>query len=484
MTDIHFLPAHEQAAKIALGEIGAVELLDHYLKRIGSYNGSLNAVIWMDGAGARARAVATDKALARGERLGPLAGVPMTIKESYNLVGSPSTWGNPAWKDHFPDRNALSVQRLLDSGANIFGKTNVPFMLADWQSFNDIYGTTNNPWDLTLTPGGSSGGSAAAMAAGLSGIEIGSDIGASIRNPAHYCGVCGHKPTYGIIPGHGQKPPGIVADSDIAVLGPIARSTKDLEIALDIMAGTGQPDSSAWALNLKPARHKKLSDFRIAVMTSAPGFDVDNDYQACLNDMADKLVASGASVSRTARPDIDIAQAYETYILLLRAATSGALSDDQLDRFRGIVADSSSEDKSYLTLMARAGTMPHKEWLRLNNERLLMGRKWAAFFNDFDVLICPAAAGPAFPQNQSGERQDRMIDINGNLQPSTDQMFWAGYSNMVDLPSTVIPVGKTPAGLPVGLQAVAAYGEDRTSLALCRLIEESFGGYTPPPGYD
>jgi amidase len=408
----------------------------------------------------------------------------MTIKESYNFVGSPSTWGNPAWKDHYPEKNALSVQRLLDAGVNIFGKTNVPFMLADWQSFNDIYGTTNNPWDVSRTPGGSSGGSAAALAAGLSGLETGSDIGASIRNPAHYCGVCGHKPTYGIIPGNGQKPPGIVADSDIAVLGPLARSAIDLEMALDVMAGAGSPMNGAWKLDLKPARHRRIEDFRIAVMTSAEGFDVDNDYQACLNDIASKLEAAGAKVSRTARPDISIAEAYEIYILLLRAATSGGLTDEQLERFRQIVAETETDDKSYLSLMARAGTLPHKEWLRINNERMLMGRKWASFFEDWDILICPAAAGPAFPQNQKGERQDRMIDINGNPQPSTDQMFWAGYSNMVDLPSTVIPAGITPGGLPVGLQAVAAYGEDKTSLALCQLIEQEFLQFTPPSGYD
>ena len=483
MTEVHFLPAYKQAAMIASGEIGAEELLDHYLGRIAKYNGEINAVIWMDETRARARARDADKARARGDVLGPLHGVPMTIKESFNFVGSPSTWGNPAWKDHYPDRNALSVQRLLDAGVNIFGKTNVPFMLADWQSFNDIYGTTNNPWDLSLTPGGSSGGSAAALAAGLSGIETGSDIGASIRNPAHYCGVCGHKPTYGIIPGHGQKPPGIVAENDIAVLGPLARSAVDLEIALDVMAGSGNPQNAAWTLKLKPARHRRIADFRIAVMTAAEGFDVDDDYQACLNDIADKLEKSGAKVSRDARPDIPIGYAYEIYILLLRAATSGALNDAQLERFRKIVATADPDDKSYLTLMARAGTLPHKEWLRVNNERCLMALKWQEFFTDYDILICPAAAGPAFPQNQKGERQDRMIDINGNLQPSTDQMFWAGYPNMVELPSTVIPAGFTRKGLPVGLQAVAAYGEDRTSLRLCQLIEETFGGFTPPPAY-
>lgn len=484
MTDIHYASAGEQARRIAAGKIGAEELLDHYLARIDRYNGAINAVIWRDEKGARKRARDADAARARGDVLGPLHGVPMTIKESYDMVGSPSTWGNPAWRENFPAQNSVAVQRLLDAGANIFGKTNVPFMLADWQSFNDIYGTTNNPWDLARTPGGSSGGSAAALAAGLTGIDAGSDIGASIRNPAHYCGVFGHKPTYGIIPGRGQRPPGIVAESDISVIGPLARSAFDLEIALDIMAGACAPRNAAWKLALKPARHRHLADFRVAVMTSAPGFDVDNDYQAALNGIADKLQAAGARVSREARPDIPLMDAWTCYILLLRAATSGALSEEQLARFRKITADADPEDKSYLTLMARAGTLSHKDWLRLNNDRHLMARKWQAFFGDWDILLCPTAAGPAFVQNQTGERQDRLIDINGTGQPSTDQLFWAGYSNMVDLPSTIMPAGITPSGLPVGLQAVAAFGEDRSSLRFCQLMEEAFGGFTPPPGYD
>ena len=483
ITEIHYASATAQAREIATGNIGAEELLDHYLARIDRYNGDVNAVIWQDEKGARKRAREADAARLRGDILGPLHGVPMTIKESYDFVGSPSTWGNPAWRENFPAQNAVAVQRLLDAGANIFGKTNVPFMLADWQSFNEIYGTTNNPWDLARIPGGSSGGSAAALAAGLTGMEAGSDIGASIRNPAHYCGVFGHKPSYGIIPGIGQRPPGIVAESDIAVLGPLARSAFDLELALDIMAGPTQPKNAAWKLQLAPARHRHLKDFRVALMTAAEGFDVDDDYQAALSSLGDRLEAAGARVSREARPDIPISDAYETYILLLRAATSTGLTESQLERFRAIAASAPADDKSYLTLMARAGTMPHKEWLRLHNERMKMAQKWQAFFEDWDILICPAAAGPAFPHNQKGERQDRMLDINGRPQPTTDQLFWAGYSNMVDLPSTVMPVGITPSGLPVGLQAVAAYGEDRSSLRFCQLIEEAFGGFAPPPGY-
>jgi amidase len=178
----------------------------------------------------------------------------MTIKESYDVVGMPTTWGLPELKDNIAKTNASAVQRLIDAGVVLFGKTNVPLMLADWQSYNAVYGTTNNPWDVGRTPGGSSGGSAAALAAGLTGIEAGSDIGASIRNPAHYCGVFGHKPTYGICPPRGQALPGRVAAPDISVIGPLARSAGDLAIALAAMAGptVSTASGTGWRCPLRP----------------------------------------------------------------------------------------------------------------------------------------------------------------------------------------------------------------------------------------
>src|SRR6202795_956107 len=214
-----FRSAKELAADIRKKKIGCLELLDLYLTRVEKHNPSLNAIIATDVESARKRARAADRALARKQVWAPLHGVPMTIKESYDVVGMPTTWGVPELKDNFPPRNALAVDRLLGAGVVLFGKTNVPIYLADYQSYNAIYGTTNNPWDLSRAPGGSSGGSAAALAAGLSGIEAGSDIGSSIRNPAHYCGVYGHKPTFGIVPQHGQTL-GQAAQTDINVLGP------------------------------------------------------------------------------------------------------------------------------------------------------------------------------------------------------------------------------------------------------------------------
>jgi len=234
--DPTFLSAKRQAALVRKGAIGARELLEHYIARIERLDGRLNAVVVRDFERARKRAAALDRDRAKGV-VGRLQGVPMTIKESFDIAGLPTTWGNPALKGHRAKADSVTVARYAAAGAVLFGKTNVPLNLADWQSFNAVYGTTGNPWDLLRVPGGSSGGSAAALAAGLTGMETGSDIGASIRNPAHYCGVFGHKPTYGICPQAGHMIFDNVDELDMAVVGPLARSAEDLAIGLDIMAG-------------------------------------------------------------------------------------------------------------------------------------------------------------------------------------------------------------------------------------------------------
>src|SRR5439155_23105546 len=237
----------------------------------------------------RKRARAADRALARRQAWGPLHGVPMTIKESYDVTGLPTTWGVPAYKGRIATRNAAAVDRRLGAGAVLFGKTNVPLYLADWQSFNAIYGTTNNPWDIRRAPGGSSGGSAAALAAGLTGLEAGSDIGSSIRNPAHFCGVYGHKPTWGIVPREGQALPGQIAPVDIDVVGPLARSSDDLALALSVMAGPDEIDAAGWQLRLRPPVKKRLRDFKVALMLDADCSEVDREVQDRLQALGDFL---------------------------------------------------------------------------------------------------------------------------------------------------------------------------------------------------
>jgi amidase len=290
MTELHFRSAKQLASDIRRRKVGCLEALDAFLARRDRFNPKLNAIVVTDVEGARRRAKQADAALRKGKVWGPLHGVPMTIKESYDVAGMPTTWGLPALKGNIAPRNALSVDRLLAAGVVLFGKTNVPAWLADYQSYNEVYGTTNNPWDLSRTPGGSSGGSAAALAAGLTGFEAGSDIGSSIRNPAHYCGVFGHKPTYAIVPPRGQALPGRVAQGDISVIGPMGRSAEDLAIGLSVMAGADEIDGAGWRLALPAPRKKALRDFKVAVMLTDPTAEVDREVQARLQALADFLV--------------------------------------------------------------------------------------------------------------------------------------------------------------------------------------------------
>src|SRR6188508_3340590 len=306
MDQLHYKSATDLASLIRRKKVSALELLDHFLDRIEKHNPKLNAVIWMDREGARKRAKAADAALKKGKRLGPLHGVPMTIKESFQVAGSPTTWGLPAMKDNVTQTTAVVAQRMIDAGVTLFGKSNVPVMLADWQSYNSVYGTTNNPWDVSRTPGGSSGGSSAALAAGLTGIEAGSDIGSSIRNPAHYCGVFGHKPTYGLITPRGQALPNVVAPSDISVVGPLARSAQDLDVALGIMAGPDPDDGGYLKVALPKCEKTSLKQFRVAVKFTDPASEVDGEYADRLQALADKLAKAGAKV-KEAEPEIDTA---------------------------------------------------------------------------------------------------------------------------------------------------------------------------------
>ena len=478
-----FRSAKELAADIRRKKIGCLELLDLYLSRVDKYNPALNAIIATDVEGARKRARAADRALARKQVWGPLHGVPMTIKESYDVVGMPTTWGVPELKDNLPLRNALAVDRLLDAGVVLFGKTNVPIYLADYQSYNAIYGTTNNPWDVSRAPGGSSGGSAAAIAAGLCGIEAGSDIGSSIRNPAHYCGVYGHKPTFGIVPPRGQALPGRLAQGDISVVGPLGRSAEDLEIGLGIMAGPDEIDAVGYKLALPAPRQKTLRDFKVAVMLTDPNSEVDDEVQARVQAVADFLVKKRAKVSGSAKPDIDTREAQRTYIHLLRAATSGRQTQDEFDKNLAAARSVGTGDESYYARMLRGNTSSHRDWLAANETRHKMRWKWAEFFKEYDLLLCPAAASAAFPHDQQGERWERSIEVNGRRAPATDQLFWAGYSGMAYLPSTVAPAGFTKAGLPVGVQIIGAQYADRACIQMARLLEREYQGFVPPPNY-
>jgi amidase len=480
--DPTFLSARRQAALIRKGSIGARELLDHYIARVERLDSRINAVVVRDFDRARKRASALDSSRAKGPT-GPLHGVPMTIKESFDIAGLPTTWGNPVLAKHKAKTDSITVARYQQAGAVIFGKTNVPLNLADWQSFNAVYGTTGNPWDPTRVPGGSSGGSAAALAAGLTGMETGSDIGASIRNPAHFCGVFGHKPSYGICPQTGHAIFDNIDELDMAVVGPLARSADDLAIGLDIMAGWDGTES-AWQLKLPAPRHKTLAGLRVAIMPVHPCSDVEHEMQAELEKLGKFLRKQGAKVSLTARPEFDLAEGHTLYIEMLRATTAVGLDDAAAERWHTARAGITEKTPPYFAQMATGISLTHREYLQRNERRQRMIRAWEKFFQSWDVLLTPQAASPAFPHDQAGERHERTIEVNGARVPVTDQMFWAGLASFYLLPGTVAPLGLSKSGLPYGVQILGGIYQDRTTIEVAKLLEKSWRAFTPPPGWE
>lgn len=483
MSDLAFRSASALVRDLRAGRIGAYELLGHYLKRIERYNPKINAIIASDIAGAKRRARAADRALARGQSLGPLHGLPMTVKESFDVIGLPTTWGLVEHRDHRAASNAAAVQRLIDAGAIVFGKTNVPVLLAEWQSFNPIYGTTNNPWDVTRTPGGSSGGASAALAAGLTALEMGSDIGGSIRNPAHFTGVYGHKPTFGIVPTAGHALPGMHAPLDMLVAGPLARSAQDLDLAMRVLAG---PDEVLGHRRVLPAPGKRtVREYRVGVVTTSTIAPVALSVQDAIRALARLLDSDKVHVSDTARPQFAMDEYFSTYVHLLRGATSVGHSDPA--GFRRMVAQAEAlapDDHSYFAEMLRGNTLRHRDWVIANNRRHAMLGAWIEYFKTYDVLIAPIAPTAAFAHDHAGERHERTIDVDGSKQTVANMLFWAGYAGAFYLPATAVPIGRSNEGLPIGAQIIGPPGGDRTCIAFARLLERAYRGFEAPPGWD
>jgi amidase len=476
-----FRSATELSALIKNRKIGSEELLDLYLERIEKYNSRVNAVIAMDVPGARRRAKAADNALAKGEDWGPLHGLPITIKDSFDLAGLPATWGVPELRDHRPATNALAVQRYLDAGAIAFGKTNVAAYLIGWATSNEIYGTTSNPWDLVRSPGGSSGGAAAALAAGLTALDIGVDFGGGVRNVAHYCGIFGHKSTYGITNWVGHVMPGIQNKPDLAVAGPLARSALDLKLALSLIAGPTPDDAVAWRLTLPPPRSTRPADLRVAVMLEDPNFPVDSEVQDRIQAVADFFVKSGAKVSTRARPGFDSAAAFRIFGGLLMAGLTSRQNDEgfwsRLSHLRArfMAADDGSKAEKIFS---------HAEWIELDAARNSLRRAWRAFFSEWDILLCPAAPTVAVPHDPKHAWHERKVVVKGRAISPADPTFWGAFTTVAYLPSTVAPAGQTKSGLPVGVQIVGPEYGDLTCIEVARQIEQGIQGFVAPKGWN
>lgn len=482
MSDLMFRSATDLATLIREKKIGSLELTDAYIDRIERADADLNAVVVRDFGRAREAARACDADLASGDLRGPLHGVPMTIKESYDIEGLPTTWGIPQLKGHLATNDSHAVARFKKAGAVFMGKTNVPLNLADFQSYNEIYGQTNNPWDTARTPGGSSGGSAAALAAGLTALECGSDIGGSIRNPAHFCGVYGHKPTWGIVPPQGHALPGQLAGPDIAVCGPLARSAEDLALALDIVAGAEPLDAPGWRLELPAPQEKPLSAYRVAIWADDALAPVASAVSERVGQLGETLAKLGARVSDTARPAYDLRRGHINYIKLLNSIMGASVPPDMYHDQEEKARRLDSSDVSDDALSTRSLVLSHREWLSANNTRAELRRVWRDFFGEWDILICPQMATPAFPHDHApfGERTIRIDDTEA---PYFQQLFWSGLITGSYLPSTVFPTGPSQDGLPIGLQAVGAEYHDRATIEFTRRIADEIGGFERPPAY-
>lgn len=481
MSDPALWPTSRQAAAIRTGELGSEELLDLVLDRIDRLNPQVNAVVTIDPDAARAAAQAADEATAAGEVVGPLHGLPVTVKDALATAGMRSTGGAVELADHVPEADASVVASIRAAGAIVVGKTNLPRWSGDLQSFNELFGTTGNPWDLSRVPGGSSGGAAAAVACGFTSFEIGTDIGGSIRVPAAFCGVFGHKPSYGIVPTYGylDHPEGGTVQPDVNVHGPLARSVEDLELLLDVLAGPGPADARAWRLELPPPRHERLGDVRVAAWLDDPAAPVDRSVAAVLETVVAALEGAGVTVDRAVRPALDFAHAARLGVDLISVATARSLGDDAFDR----LCTRTDQARGAGAGLAAAGgvTQRHRTWLARDAERAALRAVWADFFTHVDVLLCPVTLLPPFPHLQQGGFGDRVVLVDGVERPYLDLISWTALIGSAYLPVTVPPVGRTPEGLPVGIQVVAPYLEDRTALFVARHIAELCGGYEPPP---
>jgi amidase len=482
-----FKTAVELSAALKAKQVSAVELAQDAIDRIERHDTKINAVCVRDFERGLAAARAADAALARGETK-PLLGLPLTVKESYNIAGLPTTWGFPPQKDFKPAEDAVTVVRVKDAGGVILGKTNVPVGLADWQSYNDIYGTTNNPFDLGRTPGGSSGGSSAALAAGYGPLSLGSDIGGSLRVPAFHCGVYAHKPSYNLVPVRGQTTPPfppMPIDRDMAVVGPMARGAADLSLLLDVMAGPDPLDAGvAYKLALPPPRHDDLKNFRVLIVESHPLLPPDKDVRGAIEKLAGNLVKAGAKVSHESPLLPDFAESSRLYMRRLLSFLGTFFLPEVIAGAKAAAAQLSPDDKSLAAERLRGITQSHSGWVIDDGARARLRVQWHQLFKSFDAVICPIMPTPAYPHDHSLEQEKRRIAIDGKDYVYPDQLAWPGIATLPGLPATAIPLGLSPAGLPVGVQIVGPWLEDRTPLRLAELIEREFGGFVPPPMFD
>lgn len=441
VSELEMESAHVLVAAIASGRLSAREACDAAIARIERLDATLNAVVVRDFDRAREQAEMRDRQLAQGDRL-PLLGLPMTVKESFDVAGLPTTWGLPPFRDFRPKRDAVVIERLKAAGAVILGKTNVPPSLADWQSTNPIYGRTVNPHDASRSPGGSSGGSAAALASGMVALECGSDIGGSIRVPAAFCGVFGLKPSFGLVPKQGHVFPGTDgAEVELAVVGPLARNVIDLEIALGVLAGAGSMDSVAWRADPPAPKVRSLADCRLLVLDTHPRARTETVIRDALERLCGSASRAGADITRESALLPELGPAHDDYVAMLMAImTRGAPGVEKV--------------------------ISAHEWFDLLDKQARLRRQWQALFERFDVVVTPAFGTVAYPHIDQPDMGSSTLMIDGEATPYAAQLAWPGVATFANLPATSAPIGRTPGGLPIAVQVIGPFLQDRTTISI------------------
>jgi len=477
---LDFAPALTAARAIRDGEVSSVKLTRAVFERIDRHNPAINAFAYLLRDEALKRAQEMDNALASGRILGPLHGVPVTVKESFGVAGYPCTWGLEDLRNSKAPANSDVVERLLGSGVVLIGATNAPQALADVQTYNDFYGTTNNPWDVRRTPGGSSGGSAAALAAGFGYLSVGSDIGGSIRQPASFCGIFGHKPTLDIVSDIGHEPGGRRVSPGfstlLAVCGPMARDAGDLLASMEILAGPNGAASKAWTWKVPPPRAHTLADFRVGYVLDDPWTPVSSDVKPALAGAIRVLERAGAKLKPGWPAGFSIVDLDETYRYMTRAFEFSMVPEGDKPAERARLRRSADP-------RARAAFASFADWQVRNLKRLDFRAQWQAYFEEVDVFLSPVVFTAAFVHDHREPKASRRIETPEGLRNYWDTLRWIEPATLTGCPATVAPVGRTTSGLPVGIQVMGPYLEDATPITFAGLLSTEFGGFAPPPGF-
>jgi len=478
--DPSFGTATEAMAALERRRISSRELMAHVFARIARINPSLNAFVTLLEEQAMLAAAAADEARMRGGRaLGRLHGLPVLMKDVFMTAGVRTTSGSLQYKDYVPTEDAAVVARMKRAGAIIIGKTNTPELALDWQTFNEVAGQTNNPWDLTRTPGGSTGGGAAALATGMGFLETGSDMGGSLRTPAHFTGVYGHKPSLDLVPtfGHIMPPPtSQLWTNPLVVMGPLARSADDLALSLLAIAG---PEQAALRWTLPAPRKTRLSEYRIGCMLDDPFCAVDPEVKEVLQQAVDALRGAGVQVVEGWPEGVSLPASFDLYLFMAGGLQGNAVSPEQRAQFNELVRQGNTQDPYILGV-----TASHYEYTLKDQQRLIQRARWQHYFRSFDAFLCPVHFIPAFPHDHRLPRNTRsLVTSDGSTRAYNENMKWVSPATLAGLPATAAPVGFTRRGLPVGIQIIGPYYEDGTPIDVARGLTELVGGFARPPAY-